>query len=361
MTKNRTEELPEELKGEITPEKLIQSQKEDSDIKVISDYKNINVKPGWQDISRHGNKVKSYWNQWDSLEFRNGRPKEENNDGINYSTYAKRLQEKVESIHSFARRRIYKSSDLMKKCHDRNVNHISYENITVETRQGKTPPKRKIRSFGSASRVALLLGILSAEDIVDPQSEEGGGTCPFSEVGGNKEQDTERHNIVDTEYILKDKQEQRDDFLELFKGQLNEFNHSLVRGFDVMSNQMQNLIGIMPRKTDDSQDMSRRQVAEPINREETNSNVENRQERNIAHKTRSQEFNGNNRSYDVEPRAQGSWFKFNKTTLLTETEEQIINIPQEAKPMVQIDMTRNQTAPGKLARSTLGDKDRQTV
>ncbi|CAG2215826.1 unnamed protein product [Mytilus edulis] len=56
-----------------------------------------------------------------------GRPKEENNDGINYSTYAKRLQEKVESIHSFARRRIYKSSDLMKKCHDRNVNHISYE------------------------------------------------------------------------------------------------------------------------------------------------------------------------------------------------------------------------------------------
>ncbi|CAG2195151.1 unnamed protein product [Mytilus edulis] len=72
MTKNRTEELPEELKGEITPEKLIQSQKEDSDIKVISDYKNINVKPGWQDISRHGNKVKSYWNQWDSLEFRNG-------------------------------------------------------------------------------------------------------------------------------------------------------------------------------------------------------------------------------------------------------------------------------------------------
>ncbi|CAG2189090.1 unnamed protein product [Mytilus edulis] len=202
MTKNRTEELPEELKGEITPEKLIQSQKEDSDIKVISDYKNINVKPGWQDISRHGNKVKSYWNQWDSLEFRNGilcrkyenipgdevtwqivlpkalkkvvmeqlhnnitsghlgikktlarvtnrfywyglrsdvehwcktcdicasRPKEENNDGINYSTYAKRLQEKVESIHSFARRRIYKSSDLMKKCHDRNVNHISYE------------------------------------------------------------------------------------------------------------------------------------------------------------------------------------------------------------------------------------------
>ncbi|VDI14169.1 Hypothetical predicted protein [Mytilus galloprovincialis] len=72
MAKNRTEELPVELKGEITPEKLIQSQKEDSDIKVISDYKNINVKPGWQDISRHGNKVKSYWNQWDSLEFKNG-------------------------------------------------------------------------------------------------------------------------------------------------------------------------------------------------------------------------------------------------------------------------------------------------
>ncbi|CAC5425832.1 unnamed protein product [Mytilus coruscus] len=40
-----------------------------------------------------------------------GRPKEESNDDINYSTYAKGLQEKVESIHSFARRRIYKSSD----------------------------------------------------------------------------------------------------------------------------------------------------------------------------------------------------------------------------------------------------------
>ncbi|CAC5425837.1 unnamed protein product [Mytilus coruscus] len=46
---------------------------------------------------------------------------------------------------------------------------------------------------------------------------------------------------------------------------------------------MQNLIGIMSRKTGDSQDMSRRQVAEPINRVETNSNVENKQERNIAH------------------------------------------------------------------------------
>ncbi|VDI14168.1 Hypothetical predicted protein [Mytilus galloprovincialis] len=111
-----------------------------------------------------------------------------------------------------------------------------------------------------------------------------------------EEQDTERHNIVDTEYNLKDKQEQRDDFLELFKGQLNEFNHSLVRGFDVMSNQMQNLIGIMSRKTDDSQDMSRRQVAEPINRVEANSNVENRQERNIAHSTPYQirDVNSNN-------------------------------------------------------------------
>lgn len=94
-----------------------------------------------------------------------------------------------------------------------------------------------------------------------------------------EEQDTERHNIVDTEYNLKDKQEQRDDLLELFKGQLNEFNHSLVRGFDVMSNQMQNLIGIMSRKTDDSQDMSRRQMADPINKVEANSNVENRQEK----------------------------------------------------------------------------------
>lgn len=111
-----------------------------------------------------------------------------------------------------------------------------------------------------------------------------------------EEQDTERHNIVDTEYNLKDKQEQRDDLLELFKGQLNEFNHSLVRGFDVMSNQMQNLIGIMSRKTDDSQDMSRRQMADPINRVEANSNVENRQERNIAHSTPYQirDVNSNN-------------------------------------------------------------------
>ncbi|VDI26677.1 Hypothetical predicted protein [Mytilus galloprovincialis] len=111
-----------------------------------------------------------------------------------------------------------------------------------------------------------------------------------------EEQDTERHNIVDTEYNLKDKQEQRDDFLELFKGQMNEFNHSLVRGFDVMSNQMQNLIGIMSRKTDDSQDMSRRQMADPINRVEANSNVENRQERNIAHSTPYQirDVNSNN-------------------------------------------------------------------
>ncbi|CAC5389689.1 Retrovirus-related Pol polyprotein from transposon 297 [Mytilus coruscus] len=46
MAKNRTDELPVELIGEIAPEKLIQSQKEDSDIKFIIDYKNIDVKPG---------------------------------------------------------------------------------------------------------------------------------------------------------------------------------------------------------------------------------------------------------------------------------------------------------------------------
>ncbi|CAC5405111.1 unnamed protein product [Mytilus coruscus] len=72
MAKNRTDELPVELIGEIAPEKLIQSQKEDSDIKVIIEYKNIDVKPGWHDVSRHGNKVKTYWNQSDSLEFKNG-------------------------------------------------------------------------------------------------------------------------------------------------------------------------------------------------------------------------------------------------------------------------------------------------
>ncbi|CAG2254054.1 unnamed protein product [Mytilus edulis] len=212
-----------------------------------------------------------------------------------------------------------------------------------------------------------------------------------------EEQDTERHNIVDTEYNLKDKQEQRDDFLELFKGQMNEFNHSLVRGFDVMSNQMQNLIGIMSRKTDDSQDMSRRQMADPINRVEANSNVENRQERNIAHtigvetetndlskkidevikkidrvsnevetlkskETRSQEFNGNNRNYDVEPRAQGSWSKFNKGNNFNRnggTNNQYTPRGQ-ANGSNRYDQKQNSNQ-GNWQRSTLGDKDRQTV
>ncbi|CAG2246338.1 unnamed protein product [Mytilus edulis] len=176
-----------------------------------------------------------------------------------------------------------------------------------------------------------------------------------------------------TKYNLKDKQEQRDDLLELFKGQLNEFNHSLVRGFDVMSNQMQNLIGIMSRKTDDSQDMSRRQMADPINRVEANSNVENRQERNIAHnevikkidrvsnevetlkskETRSQEFNGNNRNYDIDQEHKVHGPSLTKATILIETEEQIINIPQEAKPMVQIDMTRNKTATRETGKDRL--------
>ncbi|CAC5407758.1 unnamed protein product [Mytilus coruscus] len=52
-----------------------------------------------------------------------------------------------------------------------------------------------------------------------------------------------------------------------------------------MSNPMQNLIGIMSRRTDDSQDMPRRQVAEQINRVETSPNVENKEERNIVHST----------------------------------------------------------------------------
>ncbi|CAC5410273.1 unnamed protein product [Mytilus coruscus] len=45
-----------------------------------------------------------------------GRPKEDSDDDMNYSTYAKDLQEKLEIIHNFATQRIYKSSDLMKKC-----------------------------------------------------------------------------------------------------------------------------------------------------------------------------------------------------------------------------------------------------
>ncbi|CAG2220656.1 unnamed protein product [Mytilus edulis] len=177
-----------------------------------------------------------------------------------------------------------------------------------------------------------------------------------------EEKDTERHNIVDTEYNLKDKQEQRDDFLDLFKGQLNEFNHSLVRGFDVMSYQMQNLIGIMSKKTDNSQDTSRRQVAEPINRVETNSNVENRHERNIAHKTRSQEFNGTNRRYDVEPRVQGSWSKFNKGNTFNRnggTNTQYTPRGQ-ANGSNRYDQKPNSNQ-GNWQRSTLGDKDRQTV
>ncbi|CAC5395871.1 unnamed protein product [Mytilus coruscus] len=111
-----------------------------------------------------------------------------------------------------------------------------------------------------------------------------------------EEQDTERHNIVDKENSLKDKHGQRDDLLELFKGQLNEFNHSLIRGFDVMTNQMQNFIGIMSLRTDDSQDMPRRQVAEQINRVETSHNVENKGERNIVHRTPYQirDVNSNN-------------------------------------------------------------------
>ncbi|CAC5405108.1 unnamed protein product [Mytilus coruscus] len=101
----------------------------------------------------------------------------------------------------------------------------------------------------------------------------------------SEEQGTERHNAVDKENSLKDKHAQRDDLLELFKGQMNEFNHSLIRGFDVMSIQMENLIGIMSRRIDDSQDVPRRQGAESnkINRAETSPNVEDREERNIVH------------------------------------------------------------------------------
>ncbi|CAC5398943.1 DPYD [Mytilus coruscus] len=69
MTKKRTDELPVKFKDEVTTEKLIQLQKEDSYIKFIIDYKNIDVKLGLQ--AYQGIEIKSiYLNQWDSLQFK---------------------------------------------------------------------------------------------------------------------------------------------------------------------------------------------------------------------------------------------------------------------------------------------------
>lgn len=68
----------------------------------------------------HGNEIKL------PIDLLIGKPgAEDKHDG--YNKYAKDIEEKIDTIHAIARKRILKSSNAMKKCHDRNANQMQYK------------------------------------------------------------------------------------------------------------------------------------------------------------------------------------------------------------------------------------------
>ena len=56
---------------ELTIENIRKCQEENNDFKLLSDWKNLGVKPTWNEISEYSPEVKYYWNRWDSVVFDN--------------------------------------------------------------------------------------------------------------------------------------------------------------------------------------------------------------------------------------------------------------------------------------------------
>ncbi|XP_076109456.1 uncharacterized protein LOC143078481 [Mytilus galloprovincialis] len=78
--------------------------------------------------------------------------------------------------------------------------------------------------------------------------------------------------------------------------------------------------------------------------------VSNEVETLKSKETRSQEFNGNNRNYDVEPRAQGSWSKFNKEKTGILIAKAAVNLNNGLIPMRLINVSEK---PYKLYENTV--------
>jgi len=63
-------EATKRMKSSVSKEDIIEGQRLDPDLKVIRTWLEKDLKPDWQEISRHGPTVKGYWLQWDSLHRR---------------------------------------------------------------------------------------------------------------------------------------------------------------------------------------------------------------------------------------------------------------------------------------------------
>jgi len=70
IAKVTDKEATKRVKSSVSKEDISKGQRPDPDLKVIRTWLENDLKPDWQEISRHGPTVKGYWMQWDSLHLR---------------------------------------------------------------------------------------------------------------------------------------------------------------------------------------------------------------------------------------------------------------------------------------------------